>query len=41
MHMREITIAYGMTETSPGVSQSATDDPWSARVDRRARAAAP
>ena len=27
MHMREVTIAYGMTETSPVSFQSATDDP--------------
>jgi fatty-acyl-CoA synthase len=31
MHMREVTIAYGMTETSPVSFQSSTDDP----VDRR------
>lgn len=31
MHCREITIAYGMTETSPVSFQSSTDDP----VDRR------
>ncbi len=32
MHMREITIAYGMTETSPVSFQSATDDPLEKRV---------
>ncbi|HEX7328587.1 MAG TPA: AMP-binding protein [Casimicrobiaceae bacterium] len=31
MHMREVTIAYGMTETSPVSFQSSVDDP----VDRR------
>ena len=32
MHVREITIAYGMTETSPVSFQSATDDPLERRV---------
>ena len=32
MHMREITIAYGMTETSPVSFQSAIDDPIERRV---------
>jgi fatty-acyl-CoA synthase len=32
MHMREITIAYGMTETSPVSFQSAVDDPIDLRV---------
>ncbi|KVG40629.1 AMP-binding protein [Burkholderia ubonensis] len=32
MHMAEITIAYGMTETSPVSFQSATDDPLDKRV---------
>ena len=32
MNMREITIAYGMTETSPVSFQSATDDPLARRV---------
>ncbi|HEY1406267.1 MAG TPA: AMP-binding protein, partial [Spirochaetota bacterium] len=27
MHMTEITIVYGLTETSPGMTQSKTDDP--------------
>ena len=33
MHMREVTIAYGMTETSPVSFQSTTDDPLDRRVD--------
>ena len=32
MHMRDITIAYGMTETSPVSFQSAIDDPIERRV---------
>lgn len=32
MHMSEITIAYGMTETSPVSFQSSTDDPVALRV---------
>jgi fatty-acyl-CoA synthase len=32
MHMSEITIAYGMTETSPVSFQSAVDDPIERRV---------
>jgi fatty-acyl-CoA synthase len=32
MHMGEVTIAYGMTETSPVSFQSATDDPLDKRV---------
>ncbi len=32
MNMREVTIAYGMTETSPVSFQSATDDPLTKRV---------
>src|ERR1700739_4423515 len=32
MHMREVTIAYGMTETSPARFQSAVDDPHERRV---------
>lgn len=32
MNMREITIAYGMTETSPVSFQSAVDDPLEKRV---------
>jgi fatty-acyl-CoA synthase len=32
MHMREVTIAYGMTETSPVSFQSSTADPLDRRV---------
>ena len=32
MHMEEVTIAYGMTETSPVSFQSGTDDPLEKRV---------
>ena len=32
MHVREITICYGMTETSPVSFQSAVDDPIDSRV---------
>ncbi len=32
MHMTEVTIAYGMTETSPVSFQSTTDDPLDRRV---------
>jgi len=32
MHMEEVTIAYGMTETSPVSTQSAVDDPLDKRV---------
>jgi fatty-acyl-CoA synthase len=32
MHMREVTIAYGMTETSPISFQSRVDDPLERRV---------
>jgi fatty-acyl-CoA synthase len=32
MHLREVTIAYGMTETSPVSFQSAVDDPIERRV---------
>src|SRR5437899_521719 len=32
MHMPEVTICYGMTETSPVSTQSATDDPLDKRV---------
>ena len=32
MNMGEVTIAYGMTETSPVSTQSATDDPLELRV---------
>ncbi|KAB7763819.1 AMP-binding protein [Xanthomonas maliensis] len=33
MHLREITIAYGMTETSPVSFQTSPDDPIERRVD--------
>ncbi|MBP6216035.1 MAG: AMP-binding protein [Luteimonas sp.] len=33
MHMREVTIAYGMTETSPVSFQTTPDDPLGRRVD--------
>jgi fatty-acyl-CoA synthase len=33
MHMAEVTIAYGMTETSPVSFQSTTDDPLDRRVN--------
>ncbi|MGZ3458817.1 MAG: AMP-binding protein [Archangium sp.] len=32
MHMREVTICYGMTETSPVSTQSALDEPLDKRV---------
>ena len=32
MHMNEVTICYGMTETSPVSTQSAVDDPLDMRV---------
>ncbi len=32
MHMREVTIAYGMTETSPVIDQTSHDDPLERRV---------
>src|SRR3974390_3435905 len=32
MHMSEVTIAYGMTETSPVSFQSSCDDPLERRV---------
>jgi fatty-acyl-CoA synthase len=32
MHMTQVTIAYGMTETSPVSTQSAVDDPLGKRV---------
>jgi fatty-acyl-CoA synthase len=32
MHMRQVTIAYGMTETSPASFQSSVDDPPERRV---------
>ncbi len=38
MNMREITIVYGLTETSPGMTQSKTDDPLEDRVSTVGRA---
>lgn len=38
MNMREVTIAYGMTETSPVSFQSAVDDPIEKRVTTVGRA---
>jgi fatty-acyl-CoA synthase len=32
MHLRQVTIAYGMTETSPVSTQSSVDDPLERRV---------
>ena len=32
MHCREITNAYGLTEASPVITQTSTDDPFEARV---------
>ena len=32
MHMSEITIVYGQTESSPGCTMSSTDDPLEVRV---------
>ncbi|NLO89763.1 MAG: AMP-binding protein [Clostridia bacterium] len=32
MHCREITIAYGLTEASPVITQTSTDDPLEVRV---------
>lgn len=37
MHMSEVTIAYGMTETSPVSFQSHTDDPLERRVSTTGR----
>jgi fatty-acyl-CoA synthase len=38
MNMREITITYGLTEASPGCTQTTTDDPIEARVSTVGRA---
>ena len=38
MHMREVTICYGMTETSPVSTQTAADDPLAKRVGTVGRA---
>jgi len=32
MHCSEITIVYGLTEASPGITQTRTDDPLHVRV---------
>jgi fatty-acyl-CoA synthase len=37
MHMTEVTICYGMTETSPVSTQSTTDDPLEKRVTTTGR----
>jgi fatty-acyl-CoA synthase len=38
MHMSEITIAYGQTESSPVITQTRTDDPLELRVSTVGRA---
>ena len=38
MHMTEITIVYGQTESSPGCTMSSTDDPLEVRVGTVGRA---
>jgi fatty-acyl-CoA synthase len=38
MHLRELVIAYGMTETSPGSTATTTDDPIERRVSTVGRA---
>ncbi len=38
MNMREITICYGLTENSPVMSQTTTDDPFEKRVQTVGRA---
>ncbi len=38
MNMREITITYGLTEASPGCTQTTTDDPIDIRVSTVGRA---
>jgi fatty-acyl-CoA synthase len=38
MHMHEVTIAYGMTETSPASTQTGCDDPLELRVATVGRA---
>ena len=38
MNMREITIVYGQTESSPGCTMSSTDDPIEVRVNTVGRA---
>ncbi len=39
MHMRDVTIVCGMTETSPTATQTTTDDPLQKRVETVGRAA--
>ena len=39
MHMRDVTIVCGMTETSPTATQTATDDPLEKRVETVGRPA--
>jgi len=38
MNLREITIVYGLTEASPGCTQTTTDDPLEAKVSTVGRA---
>lgn len=38
MNLKEITIVYGLTEASPGCTQTTTDDPLEARVSTVGRA---
>jgi fatty-acyl-CoA synthase len=38
MHMRDVTIVCGMTETSPASTQTTTDDPLAKRVETVGRA---
>ena len=38
MNMKEITIVYGQTESSPGITQTRTDDPLTLRVSTVGRA---
>ncbi len=38
MHCKEITIVYGLTEASPGITQTTTDDPIELRVETVGRA---
>ncbi len=38
MHMREVTIVCGMTETSPSATQTTWDDPFDKRVETVGRA---
>jgi fatty-acyl-CoA synthase len=33
MHLNQLTVVFGMTETSPASFQSSTDTPLSARLD--------